>query len=236
MKKIETILWPLFLIWSSCGLLTILFQIDQESLQRSVSIPALQSFGQLCLAWGDFLFHLLAAANLLFAVARSLSWRKTWISFTLIALLSSLVETLGALTGVPFGDYHYTHRMGPMLAGVLPLAIPLAWWNILAPLYLLLRWFRPRLSPRLSALFTAALATLMDWIMEPFAWKIQGYWIWESGQIPLQNYLGWFFLSFILCRLSPLYSPYRTTLDRRLIAVPSLLLLYFITARFIHGL
>ncbi|NJK93171.1 MAG: carotenoid biosynthesis protein [Blastochloris sp.] len=234
-KRFETLLWVVFLIWAGVGLLSILLQTDAAQIRAWISQPLLQTFVLTCFQWGDFLFHVLAAANLFLAVSSQLGLKKTSISFGCIALLSGLVETWGTLTGFPFGSYVYTSNMGPMLAGTLPLAIPLAWWNILSPLYLLTRHFLPKLPARATCLLVALAATSMDWVMEPFAWKIKGYWIWEAGYIPWENYLSWFLLSFLLCRLAPLHSPYQAALDRRLIAVPLLMLSFFISARLIHG-
>lgn len=235
LNRLEKILWPALLIWAAVGLVTSLLKLDQSMLS-GMNLPMfLHSFLTLCLQWGDFIFHLLAAGNLLFAVSQAISWQKTWISFLVIAILSGVVETLGTRTGFPFGAYIYTHKMGPMLMDTLPLAIPLAWWNILSPFFLLMRHYAPKLSPRLTCLSVAALATLLDWVMEPFAWRIKGYWIWTSGAIPIQNYFAWFFLSFLLCRVSPLYSPYRPLLDKRFIAVPALMLTFFIGTRLVHG-
>lgn len=235
LNRLEKILWPALLIWAAVGLVTSLLKFNEGTLSEMQLPVFLNSFLALCLRWGDFIFHLLAAGNLLFAVSQAISWRKTWISFLVITVLSGVVETLGTRTGFPFGDYIYTDRMGPMLMNTLPLAIPLAWWNILSPFFMLMRHYFPKLNPRLTCLSVAALATLIDWIMEPFAWRIKGYWIWTSGTIPLQNYCAWFALSFLLCRVSPIYSPYRPILDKRFIAVPALMLAFFIGVRLIYG-
>jgi len=236
LPPVENKLWWLFLIWSAIGLIAIVTQTEADTIQRLVSQPQLRFFFMSCLAWGDFIFHVFAAVNLLFAVSSWLGWRRTWISFAVIAILSSVVETLGATTGFPFGSYFYTERMGPMLGNTLPLAIPLAWWNILGSFFMLTRYALPRLNSRLTCLIVAGLATALDWVMEPFAWKIRGYWIWESAQIPLQNYVSWFVLSFILCRISPLHSPYRPELDKRALAIPALMLAFFVSARLLHGI
>ena len=232
---LEKTLWPIYLIWSAIGLVATLLKVDEPMIKQLVKMESLQPFFSTCLSWGDFIFHALAAVNLLFAMGLYLGWKRTWISFAVIGLLSATVETIGARTGFPFGAYFYTDRMGPMIAETLPLAIPLAWWNILSSFFLLVRHFQPKLSPRFTCLAVAALATILDWIMEPFAWRIKGYWIWTAGSIPLQNYLAWFTLSFLLCRLSPMYSCYRPLLDKRIIAVPALMLVFFIGARIVHG-
>jgi putative membrane protein len=235
LSRTEKSLWFIFLVWSSVGLISIFTQTDADTIRRLVSQPQFRSFFISCLTWGDFVFHVLAAGNLLFALSAWLGWRKTWTSFVVIGVLSAITETIGTKTGFLFGPYFYTERMGPMLGGTLPLAIPFAWWNILGSFYMLARYALPRLGSRSTSLLVAALATILDWVMEPFAWKIRGYWIWENAHIPLQNYVGWFVLSFALCRISPLHGPYRPELDKRCLAVPVLMLTFFISARLLHG-
>ena len=41
---------------------------------------------------------------------------------------------------------------------------------------------------------------LIDLVIEPVAMKY-GFWSWQGGQIPLQNYLAWFVVSFVLLQL-----------------------------------
>jgi bisanhydrobacterioruberin hydratase len=234
-RKMEKLLWIMFLAWSSMGLISIVAQVDAEMIDCLGLAETPRLFLLSCLSWGDFIFHALAAANLLIAMAPYLGWPKTWSCFACIGVLSALVETMGARTGFPFGSYFYTERMGPMVADTLPLAIPLAWWNILGSFYWLVRYVQPRFSPRITCLAVASAATALDWVMEPFAWQIRGYWIWENAGIPLQNYFGWFGLSFILCRVSPLHGLYRPAWDKRVAAIPCLMLAFFVMARMIHG-
>jgi putative membrane protein len=45
---------------------------------------------------------------------------------------------------------------------------------------------------------SALLAVIFDWVMEPVAVKL-GFWTWAGdGQIPLLNYLSWFFICTLL--------------------------------------
>ena len=49
-----------------------------------------------------------------------------------------LAEAVGVATGFPFGHYDYSHRLGPLLAGV-PLLVPLAWLMMAYPCLLMAR-------------------------------------------------------------------------------------------------
>jgi putative membrane protein len=61
---------------------------------------------------------------------------------------------------------------------------------------LITRFVRPDLSPRMEAVCVATLVTLYDFLLEPFATQVKHYWVWESGSIPLQNYVAWWVLGF----------------------------------------
>jgi uncharacterized membrane protein len=186
-------LWYAFLGWSLAGLFMLSFGLDPAWV-RSRSLPeAPEAFLLGCLHWGDFLFILLAFANV-FQVACEI-WGKTRAIRAAAAILggSALLETVGTLTGQPFGFYAYTSNFGPRL-GVLPLAIPLAWFLMVAGFRLVLDGWPPTHGwPRgLRALAVGACATGFDWILEPFAWQVRSYWLWLDGAIPLQNYGAWF--------------------------------------------
>lgn len=153
----------------------------------------------------DFLFLILGSTILFLEVMRSHGWRWTLGSFLWIALFSGGAEYVGATTGWPFGAYTYTSAFGPQLVGVLPLAVPLAWWVVILPLYGLAR-SRTRLGPIstwiLIPLFVAGSAVWADLLLEPVAWLKRGYWLWQEGGpyygVPTQNFAGWFGTAFIL--------------------------------------
>jgi hypothetical protein len=45
------------------------------------------------------------------------------------------------------------------------------------------------------------ICVIYDFILEPFATTVKGYWQWSEGSIPLLNYIAWFVLSALLVRL-----------------------------------
>jgi len=110
----------------------------------------------------------------------------------LLGFCGAMAEWVGTKTGFPFGNYHYTGNMGPMIAGQLPWAIPLAWWTVVASLHLIFRTLWNQLGPWSTALLVGLAATLFDFLMEPYAWQIKAYWIWHDDNVPLLNYLSWF--------------------------------------------
>ena len=114
-------------------------------------------------------------------------------------VLSLAVETVGALSGFPFGAYTYTNHFGPVL-GVVPMTIPLAWHVVLTNALFIVRALAPHLPRWGEAAAVGLIATLYDAVLEPFAVRVKGYWFWRNatGAVPLQNYAAWLVVAALL--------------------------------------
>ena len=118
--------------------------------------------------------------------------------YALPALMGFLVEMLGTNTGFPFGEYSYSSILGPGLLGT-PFLIGVLWW-------VLLRSFNDVFSGISSNKTMISLATglgmlLLDIFIEPVAIGL-GFWAWQAAEVPLENYMAWFVLSFVFTRLT----------------------------------
>ncbi|NBS54704.1 carotenoid biosynthesis protein, partial [bacterium] len=74
----------------------------------------------------------LASAHVYFSAVDRLGLRQARMTAAVILVASGILESFGTLTGIPFGSYTYTDAFGPRLGGVLPIAIPLAWFAVVA--------------------------------------------------------------------------------------------------------
>lgn len=123
-------------------------------------------------------------------------------------IITFTLEVIGAEFSIIFGPYDYGNALGFKFLNV-PVIIGLNWVIIILSLALFSEWFvnflfESRVSFKihilLSALFTGIFATIFDYIMEPAAVGL-GYWFWtltsDPFNIPLQNYIAWFVISFI---------------------------------------
>ncbi len=226
---IEAALFGAFLFWAAAGLISV---AGGAQLARIHPPAALAGFIAACVRYGDPVLILLAFANLHLAAARA--WgapaARRW---TLTVIVASLaIETLGVETGFPFGRYHYTDRFGPLL-GVVPLVIPLAWQVVLTSALLLVRrcqWQPGRLN---EAAQVGLAAMLYDLVLEPFATRVKGYWLWENGAVPWQNDASWFFIGAALAWLfAPRPRNFRAPApDPRPWVVPAVTLLIFLAGR-----
>lgn len=219
-----------FLFWSAMGLL-FLFLGTTPARAEAWPVPrGLGLFIAACLRHGDPVLLLLAFANAHLLAARrwGAAVARRWALTVLFCAFA--LETVGVLTGSPFGRYAYTGRFGPQIGSV-PLVIPLAWHVVLTHALLLVRARLPFARRRLEAPLAALLCALYDAVLEPFAWKARGYWVWEEGAVPLQNYAAWFVLSLVILRY---LAPPRDRLempappDPRTWIVPGAMLLIFL--------
>jgi putative membrane protein len=176
--------------------------------------PQLTSIHTLAL----LLFSLLHALHLLGAA-------RTLALFALGAIISWAFEQVGVATGLVYGPYFYTEQLGPKL-GHVPLLIPLAWFMMLYPSYVitsLVTEGRPTSAggslPRLAwlSLLSAAVMTGWDLPMDP-QMVASGNWVWTEGGeyfgVPLRNFAGWLATTFCV------YLAYRLV-ERRLGPAPA---------------
>jgi putative membrane protein len=121
----------------------------------------------------------------------------SWIFGVLAFLIGSFSEVLGVNTGFPFGTYAYGAVLGPRLWHT-PYLIGVNWTIVAYTSNELVRRFAPKNTSDLRLLLAGALLpTLLDVWIEPVAIQL-GYWSWEQGLPPFQNYLGWFAVSWLL--------------------------------------
>lgn len=145
------------------------------------------------------------AALLAARIGKSTRWIAG--AFLVVGLGAWGAEAIGASTGFPFGNYHYTELLQPQFGGV-PLLIPLAWWMMLAPSWgvaeaILLRWQKQlgRGYPFIFAALAGAVMTAWDLYLDP-QMVSRGLWVWDQPGgyfgIPWINYAGWWLVASLL--------------------------------------
>jgi len=105
-----------------------------------------------------------------------------------------LVEVAGVNTGLIFGSYTYGSTLGIKLWNT-PLLIGVNWLLLVYSTGVFLRGYN--LNRWVLAFLGAILLVGTDFLIEPVAVRYN-YWSWSGGIIPLQNYIGWFFVSFMM--------------------------------------
>jgi putative membrane protein len=136
-------------------------------------------------------------------------WKRTGLLLGSVFVVSLAFESVGVATGLIYGPYHYTLKLGPLFRGLVPWLIPVAWFMMSYPSLVMADWLVPASGRRsLRWLSVAALGALImtawDTVMDPVM-VAGGHWILDvKGAyfgIPLQNFLGWgltVFVSFLV--------------------------------------
>jgi len=121
-----------------------------------------------------------------------------WIPALLaVFLVSFLSEFVGTGYGFPFGRYEYTGLLGYKLGGRVPALIPLSWFVMAVPSWILARSLLPGLNTGRwgRILLGAYFLTAWDLALDPAMSYLTPYWVWESTGpfygMPWVNLLGW---------------------------------------------
>lgn len=149
-------------------------------------------------------FILLTPVNLLISLGLML-WRHPakdralWIFVGICYIAGFVVEMAGVQTGLIFGEYKYGKVLGLKLWGT-PLLIGVNWVMLVYTSAVVVDrlWGEMPLLPRIA--LAAAIMVALDVLIEPVAVAF-GFWSWERGIIPLQNYIAWYVLAFALIAL-----------------------------------
>ncbi|HVX93075.1 MAG TPA: carotenoid biosynthesis protein [Candidatus Dojkabacteria bacterium] len=118
--------------------------------------------------------------------------------FFLVISLTFVIEAIGVLTGIPFGDFFFLNHLGYKVVDV-PIIIAINWSMLIFSAYVFSQQLIDNLNidKRFVLLLTSIIVTLIDYIMEPVAVYLR-LWNWSSGIIPTTNYLSWFIFT-LLC-------------------------------------
>ncbi len=137
--------------------------------------------------------------------SQNLGWKRTLLLLFLTFAISLLFECVGVATGRIYGGYYYTDKLGYKFLGLVPLIIPVAWFMMTYPSYVIATRVVPAFKStwiwRLAVAGVGALVmTAWDLVMDPM--MVAGdHWVWEEPGayfgIPLQNFLGWWLTTFV---------------------------------------
>jgi bisanhydrobacterioruberin hydratase len=140
---------------------------------------------------GSYVSTFLIALPSFVALFAYLGPPRAALSLLALAAFGYAIETIGVVTGFPYGSFYYGDALGGKLLGLVPFLLPVSY----APLVIgavAASWGSR--SRALRVLRSALLLTLMDGVLDPGAASL-GFWVWPDGGayygVPLSNYAGW---------------------------------------------
>jgi uncharacterized membrane protein len=153
----------------------------------------------LSLEWSRGLFLNLVPSHLLLMSFLILVFHKDWspkfIGVLIFTYLSGFfAEFFGVETGLVFGEYNYGETLGWKWMEI-PFMIGVNWIIMIYSSVMVANKLSDKKWVRIIS--AALLMVFADVFIEPVA-IANDYWSWAGGEIPIQNYLGWFVISFAI--------------------------------------
>jgi putative membrane protein len=140
---------------------------------------------------GSYVSTLLIALPSAVALFRYLGPHRATLSLLALSIFGYAIEAIGVTTGFPYGPFYYGDALGPRLAGIVPLLLPLSYAPLVVGAAAASWGTRLRL---LHVLYATLLLVWMDAVLDPGAASL-GFWVWPGGGayngVPLTNYAGW---------------------------------------------
>jgi len=178
--------YKLYIIWFAVGMILVGFDL----------IPS-------WLEWANSVFLMLAGCVAAGYAMTTFGRIRGMVISIFIGVTTFVVEGLSAHFDIFFGHYDYTERFPPLLYGV-PIGIGFAWLVMIMAGHALTLSIQSRI---LRAVLAACYVVLLDAVLDPVAFVVKGYWLWESTSpyysIPFSNFLAWFLVAFVMQLLLP---------------------------------
>lgn len=179
----DTRIFQLFIVWYCIGIVLLSFDLLPWWLE-----------------WANAFFLMLAGLLGFLYFFRKFGKTAGSLLGITIFIFTFIVEGAGASTDFLFGSYDYTKLFAPNLFGV-PIAIGFAWLMVIATTHVLALSIFPEGGWKYVVAGGIG-AVIMDLIIDPVAYLIKRYWLWDEGGlyygIPWTNFTGWFFVAIAL--------------------------------------
>lgn len=176
--------------------ITIYFRKESIVLSLVAIVLLLVSFFPATVALTGQMAQVANASIILFAVPafygfyQSLGVKKTILLFFALGLFALCIETVGLLTGFPYGSFVYSGGLGFKLFDQTPWTVFFAWTPIVAACAVWAQFYMPK---KRLIIFLLSLV-LVDMVLDVGAVSM-GLWQYTYGGIwygvPVTNFLGW---------------------------------------------
>ncbi|RQD83937.1 MAG: carotenoid biosynthesis protein [Methanocalculus sp. MSAO_Arc2] len=157
------------------GFLVIRFDTD-------INIPAISG-----------LFIIAMALPSYYMLCKEAGLRRGILLLTILSIIPLIVEAQAIVTGLPYGEFHYSDDLGFRLFNLVPFTVAFAYLPILLGAFTVTSQFAGT-HPRRLIIGSAFLLVLIDLAIDP-AIVHAGLWVWPGGGwyygVPAINFLGW---------------------------------------------
>ncbi len=143
--------------------------------------------------WPEGLLLVLATATTLVSLTRQLPGQNVLLASLLILIAAGGVESLDAVTGLPFGPCVFGESLGRKLFYILPWPVPFIWLvSLLNSRGVARLVLRPGREGRNYGWWvqavTVLLVLLLDFGLQPWASRVEQLWSWKPTRLPTDWY------------------------------------------------
>jgi len=174
-RNLTTALIVTSIVLFLAGFLVIRFDTD-------INIPAISGLFIIAMALPSY-YILCKEAGL---------WRGILL-LTILSIIPLIVEAQAIVTGLPYGEFHYSDNLGFLLFDLVPFTVAFAYLPILLGAFTIASHLAGT-HPRHLIIGSAILLVLIDLAIDP-AIVHAGLWVWPGGGwyygVPAINFLGW---------------------------------------------
>jgi bisanhydrobacterioruberin hydratase len=140
---------------------------------------------------GSYVSTFLLALPSTIALFLYLGLLRATLSLLVLSIFAYAVESFGVATGFPYGHFYYGDALGPTVAGLVPLLLPLSYAPLVVGAVAASWGGRSRL---LHVTKATLILVWIDAVLDPDAASL-GFWVWPDGGafygVPPSNYAGW---------------------------------------------
>lgn len=120
--------------------------------------------------------------------------KRAILTIFLLSIFSMIIESIGVITGFPYGSFDYGARLGTKI-GVIPWTVSFGWVPlVIASWSIAKEQYKKKHAIIKQILLGTTILVVFDLVLDPGAAKL-GFWEWGTKGayygIPLTNYLGW---------------------------------------------
>ena len=180
--------------------------------------------------WTTNIFLSLQFISLLLYMFLNFTSKSVIFTISVLIIFGYFIEFIGVKTTFPFGSYIYTDMLQPQLLGV-PIAISLSWVVVVAGSYLMVSSSKS-LNLFAVIIYSSVLVLAFDFLLEPFASFINGYWTWTFSYVPIQNYISWFTVAAVFTVFLAKFLVPITRLERKSKVVSNIPLIIYLISIF----
>lgn len=148
--------------------------------------------------WGSMISIIIILIPLTYYLVKNYGWIFCIKTLAILSICAMIIEYIGLITGLPYGDFIYTGNLGYMIDDILPITVGLSWSPLLIGSVAITYTITENKIYRL--VFPVVILVIFDMVLDPASVAVGMWHYLETGSyygVPMQNFIGWIISGFI---------------------------------------